>query len=72
MTDLEMDALVGRMVHDLRNPLSAITGYAEMLEEEMDLATQRRFVANIRRAATEMDVLLRAVREEARERTGSV
>lgn len=72
MTELELDALVGRMVHDLRNPLSAIAGYAEMLEEEMDLATQKRFVANIRRAAGEMEELLRSVREEVRERTGSV
>ncbi len=67
-----MDALVGRMVHDLRNPLSAISGYAEMLEEETDLATQRRFIKNIRRAVGEMDELLRAVRAEARERTGGV
>ena len=67
-----MDALVARMVHDLRNPLSAISGYAEMLEEETDLVTKRRFVKNIRRAVEEMDELLRAVGAEARERTGGV
>ena len=67
-----MDGLVGRMVHDLRNPLSAIAGYAEMLEDETDQATQRRFAGNIRRAAAEMEALLQAVREEARQRTGSV
>ena len=57
-----MEALVGRMVHDLRNPLSAIAGYAEMLEEATDPATQRRYIANIRRAAAEMEVMLREVR----------
>ena len=67
-----MDAFVGRMVHDLRNPLSAIAGYAEMLEEETDLATQRRFVTNIRQAAREMEELLREMWEESRARSGSV
>jgi signal transduction histidine kinase len=72
MTHAEMDALIGQMVHDLRTPLSAIAGYAEMLEEESDPATQQRFVKNIRRAAGEMEDLLKRVRAEARERTGSV
>jgi len=62
VTELEMVALVGRMVHDLRNPLSAIAGYAEMLEEETDPATRERYIANIRRAAAEMEVMLREVR----------
>ena len=57
-----MEALVGRMVHDLRNPLSAIAGYAEMLEEETDPATRERYIANIRRAAAEMELMLREVR----------
>ncbi len=57
-----MVALVGRMVHDLRNPLSAIAGYAEMLEEETDPATRERYIANIRRAAAEMELMLREVR----------
>lgn len=72
MTHAEMDGLIGRMVHDLRTPLSAIAGYAEMLEEETDAATQRRFVKNIRRAAAEMEDLLKRVRQEAQERTGTV
>ena len=62
MTELEMVALVGRIVHDLRIPLCAIAVYAEMLEEETDPATQRRYIANIRRAAAEMEVMLREVR----------
>jgi len=62
VTELEMVALVGRMVHDLRNPLSAIAGYAEMLEEETDPATRERYIANIRRAAAEMELMLREVR----------
>lgn len=72
MTHAEMDEMIGQMVHDLRTPLSAIAGYAEMLEEESDLATQRRFVKNIRRAAAEMEDLLKRVRAEAQERTGCV
>lgn len=72
MTHAEMNALIGQMVHDLRTPLSAIAGYAEMLEEETDPATQRRFVQNIRRAAQEMEGLLKRVRTEVQERTGSV
>jgi signal transduction histidine kinase len=72
MTHAEMDALIGQMVHDLRTPLSAIAGYAEMLEEDCDQDTQRRFVKNIRRAAEEIEGLLKRVRAEVQERTGSV
>jgi len=72
MTPAEVDAWIGQMVHDLRTPLSAIAGYAEMLEEESDPATQRRFVKNIRRAAGEMEELLKRVRAEARDRMGSI
>lgn len=72
MTDAEFDGMMGQMVHDLRSPLSAIAGYAEMLAEETDPATRDRFVANIRRAAGEMEALLREYRERSRQRTGTV
>jgi signal transduction histidine kinase len=71
MTPAEIDTLIGQLVHDLRTPLSAIAGYAEMLEQEIDPATQRRFAANIRRAAAEMEERLTWVRQMTRQRTES-
>ncbi|MCX6586637.1 MAG: hypothetical protein NTX13_08670 [Acidobacteria bacterium] len=71
MTPAEIDALIGQMVHDLRTPLSAIAGYAEMLEQETDRATQLRFAVNIRRAAAEMEERLTWVRQMTRQRTES-
>lgn len=72
MTAAELDAWIGQVVHDLRTPLSAIAGYAEMLEEESDPATRQRFVKNIRRAAAEMEELLKRTRAESRERMRTV
>ena len=71
MTPAEIDTLIGQMVHDLRTPLSAIAGYAEMLEQETDPATQLLFAANIRRAAAEMEERLTWVRQMTRQRTES-
>ena len=64
----ERESWINQLVHDLRTPLSAIAGYAEMLDEECDAAMRRRFAANIRRAAAEMETRLKGLRAEAGER----
>ena len=52
------DALAGRnyvadyvqtLTHELKSPLSAIRGAAELLQEPMPTADRERFVANIER-----------------------
>ncbi|MFN7651402.1 MAG: histidine kinase dimerization/phospho-acceptor domain-containing protein [Acidobacteriota bacterium] len=69
MTEGERERWISQMVHDLRTPLSAIAGYAEMLDEECDAETRRRFAANIRLAAAEMEMRLKGLRAEEREST---
>lgn len=71
MTEGERERWISQLVHDLRTPLSAIAGYAEMLDEECDGVTRRRFAANIRRAAAEMETRLEGLRAEARECMGT-
>jgi signal transduction histidine kinase len=71
MTEGARERWISQLVHDLRTPLSAIAGYAEMLDEECDTATRRRFAANIRLAAAEMEMRLKGLRAEAGERMGT-
>lgn len=39
------------LTHELKSPLAAISGAAELLDEEMPLADRRRFIGNIRNEA---------------------
>ena len=50
------------IMHDLRNPLSAICGCAELLvTANLDPEQTRRVVANIRRASDQMKNLLTSI-----------
>ena len=61
------------IVHDLRNPLTAICGCAEMLlEANLNPAQSKRVTTNIHRAAGRMKDLLTALTRAARGQTESV
>lgn len=54
-----MDHLAASIVHDLRNPLAAICGCAEMLlDADLDSVQSKRLSSNIHRAASRMHKLL--------------
>jgi len=44
-----VEQYVQTLTHEIKSPLAAITGAAELLEEEMPLDKRRRFLLNIRR-----------------------
>lgn len=58
-------ATVGRLaatlVHDLSSPLSAVRGYADVLEQDPPAELRRRSAAGIRRQALRMGEMLRAI-----------
>src|SRR5690349_1376549 len=56
------DELAYSIVHDLRNPLSAICGCAELLvTTNLDPEQTRRIAGNIRRAGEQMKTLLTSI-----------
>ncbi len=61
-TELEGKAYVERYVHtlthELKSPLAAIRGAAELLEGEMSAAQRQRFVANIEQESARMQQLI--------------
>jgi two-component system sensor histidine kinase CreC len=61
-TQLEGKAYVERYVHtlthELKSPLAAIRGAAELLQDEMPLAQQQRFVSNIDSESARMQQLI--------------
>jgi two-component system sensor histidine kinase CreC len=61
-TQLEGKAYVERYVHtlthELKSPLAAIRGAAELLQDEMPLAQQQRFVSNIDSESVRMQQLI--------------
>lgn len=61
-TQLEGKAYVERYVHtlthELKSPLAAIRGAAELLQSEMPLAQQQRFVSNINNESQRMQQLI--------------
>jgi signal transduction histidine kinase len=53
--DANREELVNRMAHDLRNPLMAMGGYAELIESIGDLsAQQQHFVTRLRQTTTKL------------------
>jgi signal transduction histidine kinase len=61
------------IVHDLRNPLSAICGCAELLDAaNLDPEQTRRVAANIRRASEQMKTLLTAIVSVAKGRAEDI
>ncbi|MCW3017525.1 MAG: hypothetical protein JWO02_4617 [Solirubrobacterales bacterium] len=57
-----------RLVHDLRTPLTIVTGFADLLERRDDLSPQQRdeFVGRIARAAQELGEILDSERADRR------
>lgn len=47
------------LTHEMKSPLAAIGGAAELLQEEMPAADRQRFVGNIRGQAQRLDLLIR-------------
>jgi two-component system sensor histidine kinase CreC len=47
------------LTHEMKSPLAAIGGAAELLQEEMPAADRQRFVGNIRSQALRLDLLIR-------------
>lgn len=53
--DANRDELVNRMAHDLRNPLMAMGGYAELIESMGDLSVQQQhFVTRLRQTTSKL------------------
>lgn len=50
---------VSTLTHELKSPLAAIKGAAELLEEDMPVEKRQRFLANIRRETTRSESLVR-------------
>jgi signal transduction histidine kinase len=68
----ELEAFSHTVAHDLRSPLSAVIGFADLIEEGKDPATTRRFAALIGEAGRRMNVLIVALLEFARSARGVV
>lgn len=51
----ELESAIHTLVHDLRSPLGAIRGYAELLEDGIDASDVRAYAATIGRAADRLD-----------------
>ncbi|VWC23429.1 two-component system sensor histidine kinase CreC [Burkholderia metallica] len=47
------------LTHEMKSPLAAISGAAELLHEEMPVANRRRFTENIRRQAGRLEQMIR-------------
>ncbi len=47
------------LTHEMKSPLAAISGAAELLQEDMPAADRNRFVANIRRQAQRLEEMIR-------------
>ncbi len=50
-----LESAIHSLVHDLRNPLSAMLGFAELLEDETDPARVKAFASTILRAGMQLD-----------------
>jgi two-component system sensor histidine kinase CreC len=57
---------VQTLTHELKSPLSAIRGAAELLQEEMPPQAQARFIANIRHEAKRISIIVERMLELAR------
>jgi two-component system sensor histidine kinase/response regulator len=60
----ELDAFARNVAHDLRNPLSVLLGYAELLAEgdrKVDDAVRREWVDDILRLGRQMDEIIHAL-----------
>ena len=71
-TDALKDEFVNAVSHDLRTPLTAITGYAEFLEEATGLTPdQRGYVAQIQKSCRRLELMVDDLLDAARLDAGS-
>jgi len=62
LRNLELDSFATTVAHDLRVPLSIITGYAELLQsDDTDEEERRLYLSNIAKAAQRLDELTSAL-----------
>lgn len=69
----ELLSFAGVVAHDLRNPLAAIEGWTDMIDEhlehdELDLGVARRFVARVRSSSVRMRDLIEGLLAHAQSR----
>ncbi|MDA8138681.1 MAG: two-component system sensor histidine kinase CreC [Desulfobacteraceae bacterium] len=60
-----VEQYVQKLTHEVKSPLSAIRGAAELLEEDMPAANKQRFLANIRAEADRIQVIVDCMLELA-------
>jgi two-component system sensor histidine kinase CreC len=60
-----IERYVTTLTHEMKSPLAAIRGAAELLEEEMPEGDRQRFIANIREQEARLRVLLDRLLEQA-------
>ncbi len=54
-----VETYIHTLTHEMKSPLAAISGAAELLHEEMPVANRRRFAENIRRQAGRLEQMIR-------------
>ncbi|PFH29313.1 MULTISPECIES: two-component system sensor histidine kinase CreC [Burkholderia] len=54
-----VETYIHTLTHEMKSPLAAISGAAELLHEEMPVANRRRFTENIRRQAGRLEQMIR-------------
>ncbi|ABB11027.1 two-component system sensor histidine kinase CreC [Burkholderia lata] len=54
-----VETYIHTLTHEMKSPLAAISGAAELLQEEMPVANRRRFTENIRRQAGRLEQMIR-------------
>ncbi|MCC5923693.1 MAG: tetratricopeptide repeat-containing sensor histidine kinase [Crocinitomicaceae bacterium] len=55
---LERDALVKTIIHDLRNPISAIQGFSSLLKDEHSEEERKLFIQMLNSSSNQLDVLI--------------
>ncbi|WP_406806164.1 two-component system sensor histidine kinase CreC [Burkholderia semiarida] len=54
-----VETYIHTLTHEMKSPLAAISGAAELLQEDMPVANRRRFAENIRRQAGRLEQMIR-------------
>ncbi|MFH5250827.1 two-component system sensor histidine kinase CreC [Burkholderia semiarida] len=54
-----VETYIHTLTHEMKSPLAAISGAAELLQEDMPVANRRRFTENIRRQAGRLEQMIR-------------
>ncbi|MEB2635689.1 two-component system sensor histidine kinase CreC [Burkholderia sp. BCCIQ04A] len=54
-----VETYIHTLTHEMKSPLAAISGAAELLQDDMPVANRRRFAENIRRQAGRLEQMIR-------------